>query len=128
MTQAKTLGALKQNGYRPLTIKEELRKNLISSLKKGTNPFTGIVGYEHTVIPDIQRALLSKHNILLLGLRGQAKTKIARLMVGLLDEYIPVVAGSEINDDPLKPLSRYAKDLIAEQGDDTPMEWVHRDR
>ena len=128
MTQAKTLGALKQNGYRPLTIKEELRKNLISSLKKGTNPFTGIVGYEHTVIPDIQRALLSKHNILLLGLRGQAKTKIARLMVGLLDEYIPVVAGSEINDDPLKPLSRYAKDLIAEQGDDTPIEWVHRDR
>ncbi|MCB0601061.1 MAG: magnesium chelatase [Saprospiraceae bacterium] len=128
MTQAKTLGELKKNGYQPLTIKEELRKNLISSLKEGTNPFNGIVGYEHTVIPDIQRALLSKHNILLLGLRGQAKTKIARLMVGLLDEYIPVVAGSEINDDPLKPLSRYAKDLIAEKGDDTPVEWIHRNR
>ncbi|MEZ4895729.1 MAG: magnesium chelatase [Saprospiraceae bacterium] len=128
MTKAKTLGELKATGYRPLTIKEELRKNLILSLQKGTNPFEGIIGYEHTVIPDIQRALLSKHNILLLGLRGQAKTRIARQMIGLLDEYIPVVAGSEINDDPLAPLSRYAKDLISEHGDETPIEWLHRDR
>ena len=122
----KTLGELKKSGYKPLSVKEEIRKNLICSLQKKENTFNGIVGYEETVIPDVERALLSKHNILFLGLRGQAKTRMARQMVELLDEYIPVVYGSEINDDPLHPVSRYAKDLIEEKGDDTPITWLHR--
>ncbi len=121
-----TLGELKGSGYKSRSIKDELRNNLICSLKKGTNPFGGIIGYEETVIPDIQTAILSRHNIILLGLRGQAKTKIARLLINLLDEYIPIVAGSELNDDPLHPLSRIAKDLINAHGDDTKIEWVHR--
>jgi len=89
--------------------------------------FPGIIGFDDTVLPDIQRAVLSRHSILLLGLRGQAKTRIARLLVNLLDEYMPVVSGSELNDDPLAPISRYAVDLIAEHGDKTPIDWVHRD-
>ncbi len=121
-----TLGDLKKSGYKALTIKEEVRKNLIEKIKNKQNAFTGILGYEDTVIPDTERALLSRHNILFLGLRGQAKTRMARQMVDLLDEHMPIVAGSEINDDPLKPMSKYAKDLIAEKGDDTPIEWVHR--
>jgi len=126
MNQAKTLGELKQTDYRPKSIKEELRENLVIKLKNKEKVFEGIVGFDDTVLPDIERAILSRHNILLLGLRGQAKTRIARLLVNLLDEYIPVIAGSELNDDPLQPISRFAKDLIAEKGDDTPIEWVHR--
>ncbi|HEX3074322.1 MAG TPA: AAA family ATPase [Ignavibacteriales bacterium] len=103
-----------------------MRRNLISQLKSKSSAFTGILGYEETVLPDIQTAVLSKHNLILLGLRGQAKTRIARLMVNLLDEYIPIVGGSEMNDDPLRPISRYAIDLVKERGDDTPVEWVHR--
>ncbi len=121
-----TLGALKASGYQPRSIKDELRDNLIARLKAGAPLFPGIIGFDQTVIPDLQRAILARHNILLLGLRGQAKTRIARLMVELLDEYIPVVAGSELNDDPLQPISRHARDLIAEKGDDTPIAWVHR--
>ncbi|MFP5039337.1 magnesium chelatase [Parasediminibacterium sp. JCM 36343] len=121
-----TLGELKKSGYQPKSIKEEVRKNLIGKIKNKENPFTGILGYEDTVIPDTERALLSRHNILFLGLRGQAKTRMARQMVDLLDEYIPIIAGSEVNDDPLAPLSKYAKDKIAEHGDDTPVHWVHR--
>lgn len=123
----KTLGELKAAGYKTRTIKQELRDNLIQKLKAKENVFTGIWGYEDTVIPDIERAILSMHHINLLGLRGQAKTRIARLMVNLLDEYIPVVAGSELNDDPLHPLSRYAHDRIGELGDATPISWLHRD-
>src|SRR6476660_4838379 len=126
ITKIKTLGELKKSGYRSRTIKEEIRENLIEKIKAKENTFPGIVGYEETVIPDTERALLSRHNILFLGLRGQAKTRMARQIVDLLDEYIPIIAGSEVNDDPLKPLSKYAKDLIAEYGDDTPVEWVHR--
>ncbi|MDH4461526.1 MAG: magnesium chelatase, partial [Flectobacillus sp.] len=122
-----TLGGLKVTGYQPKSIKQELRDNLIVKIKNKENVFEGIWGYEDTVIPDIERAILSQHHINLLGLRGQAKTRIARLMVNLLDEYIPVVEGSELNDDPLNPLSRYAKDLIAELGDLTPISWMHRD-
>jgi magnesium chelatase subunit I len=121
-----TIGQLKKSGYQTKTIKQELRDNLIASLKSGKKTFNGIVGYDTSVIPDVERAILSKHNILLLGLRGQAKTRIARQMVNLLDEYIPIVAGSEILDDPLQPLSRFAKDLIEINGDETPIEWVHR--
>ncbi|MBA2761932.1 MAG: magnesium chelatase, partial [Segetibacter sp.] len=122
----KTLGELKKNGYKRKKIKEEIRENLITKIRAKENTFPGIIGYEETVIPDTERALLSRHNILFLGLRGQAKTRMARQMVDLLDEYIPVVAGSEVNDDPLKPLSKYAKDLIAQQADETPIHWVHR--
>jgi len=121
-----TLGELKEVGYQPKSIKEEVRQNLIKKLQTKADTFTGIVGYEDTVIPDVERALLSKHNILFLGLRGQAKTRMARQMTDLLDEYIPVIAGSEVNDDPLNPLSKYAKDLINEKGDATPIEWLHR--
>jgi len=122
----KTLGELKKSGYKSRGIKEELRENLIQKLKGGKALFKGIVGYEDTVIPDLERAILSRHNIILLGLRGQAKTRIARLMVDLLDEYIPIVAGSEMNDDPLQPISRYAIDIISIKGDETPIGWVHR--
>ncbi|WP_053978294.1 sigma 54-interacting transcriptional regulator [Mangrovimonas xylaniphaga] len=121
-----TLGALKKAGYKYQSIKDELRNNLIEKLKEDEETFEGVHGYEHTVIPELERAILSRHNINLLGLRGQAKTRLARLMVNLLDEYIPVVEGSEINDDPQRPLSRYATELIKEKGDDTPIVWLHR--
>ncbi len=126
MRLIKNLGELKKSGYKSLPIKEELRKNLILSLQKNINPFQGILGYEDTVIPDIQTAILSRHNIILLGLRGQAKTKIARLLVNLLDEYIPVIEGSDLNDDPFIPLSKHSKDLILENGDLTKINWIHR--
>ncbi|MGD9489525.1 MAG: magnesium chelatase [Calditrichaceae bacterium] len=122
----KTLGELKKSGYKTQSIKDELRNNLIRLLNQKENPFPGIIGFDDSVIPDIQRAILSRHNIILLGLRGQAKTRLARLMVNLLDEYIPVVKGSELNDDPFSPLSRFAKDLVSEKGDETPVEWVHQ--
>ncbi len=123
----KTFGQLKAAGYEPKTIKEELRRNLLQKLMKKETAFQGIHGYEYTVIPELERAILSKHNINLLGLRGQAKTRLARQMIGLLDEYIPFVAGSEINDDPFRPISRYARMLLAEKGDDAPIAWLHRD-
>ena len=122
----KTFGDLKKSGYKSLSVKEEMRKNLIEILKGNRNPFEQIIGYDETVIPDIQTAILSRHNIILLGLRGQAKTKIARLMINLLDEYLPIIQGSELNDDPFTPLSRYGKDKIDEMGDDTPVDWIHR--
>jgi len=121
-----TLGKLKASGYTPKSIKQEMRDNLINALKEKKNLFEGIFGFEDTVIPDIERAVLSCHDILLLGLRGQAKTRIARLMINLLDEYIPLVSGSEINDDPLDPISHFAKNMIRERGDETPVTWLHR--
>ncbi len=127
MLEIKTLGDLKKSSYRPKTIKAELRSNLIERLTNGTEIFPGIIGFEQTVLPDIERAILSGHNILLLGLRGQAKTKIARLLTNLLDEFVPVVQGSELNDDPIQPFSKFAIDLIAEKGDATPVAWLHRD-
>lgn len=122
-----TLGELKAAGYKSISIKDELRKNVTAALKSGRSVYPGVIGYEESVLPDIQNALLARHNILLLGLRGQAKTRIARQTVELLDEWIPVVAGSEVNDDPLDPLSRYARDIISEMGDHTPINWLHRD-
>ncbi|MGE5498961.1 MAG: magnesium chelatase [Syntrophothermus sp.] len=124
--EIRTLGALKRSGYKVRSIKDEMRENLIRQIQQNENSFNGIVGYEESVIPDIDTSILSRHNILLLGLRGQAKTRLARLMINLLDEYIPVVAGSELNDDPLHPISRYSIDLIKEKGDNTPVEWIHR--
>lgn len=123
----KTLKDLKSSGYVVKSIKKELRDNLISKLEKKEKLFNNIHGYEHTVIPQLQTAILSEHNINLLGLRGQAKTMIARSLVQLLDEYIPIVSGSEINDDPFNPISRFAIDLIAEKGEKTPISWIHRD-
>lgn len=121
-----TLGELKQSGYSSLSVKEEMRKNLIKLRRSGKNIFEGIWGYEDTVIPDVERAILSRHNINFLGLRGQAKTRMARLMTELLDEYIPVVKGAPLNDDPLIPISRFARDLVEEHVDKTPISWMHR--
>ena len=121
-----TLKELKKTTYRPNSIQEELAQNLKEIIKKGEPSFKGLIGYENTVIPDLERAILSGHNINLLGLRGQAKTRLARQMTDLLDEWIPVVAGSEINDDPLQPISRWAKEIIEKKGDNTPVAWMHR--
>lgn len=122
----KTLGELKKSDYQSKGIKQELRDNLIENIKAGKSVFHKIHGFENTVIPDLERAILSGHNINFLGLRGQAKTKIARLMIELLDEYIPAVDGSELNDDPLQPISNTAKEIIAVKGDKTPIKWIHR--
>ena len=126
ITKINTLGGLKKSGYQSKSIKDELRENLISKMMSKETVFKGVHGYENTVIPELERAILSRHNINLLGLRGQAKTRLARLMVNLLDEYIPVVQGSEINDDPLNPISRFAIETIREKGDETPIYWLHR--
>ena len=123
----KTFGELKAAGFEYKTIKDELRRNLLQKLMKKETTFKGIHGYEYSVIPELERAILSKHNINLLGLRGQAKTRLARQMVTLLDEYIPIIAGSEINDDPFMPISRFAINMLSENGDDTPIDWLHRD-
>ena len=124
--EIKTLGALKKTGYVSKRIKTELRDNLMEKLRQKAPLFEGIIGYDETVIPQLIHAILSEHNINLLGLRGQAKTRIARSLTNLLDEYIPIVEGSEINDDPMNPISFYAKELLAKQGDNTPISWVHR--
>lgn len=123
-----TLGDLKQSGYKSESVKDELRRNLIVKLRTGEPLFPGILGYDETVFPQIQNAVLSRHDILLLGLRGQAKTRLLRQLVHLLDDAIPIVAGSEINDDPLAPISYMAREMIRSKGDDTPIEWVGRDR
>ncbi|MEL7119996.1 MAG: sigma 54-interacting transcriptional regulator [Bacteroidota bacterium] len=128
MNDIKTLGELKKSGYKSKTIKEELRDNLISKLSSKETVFEGVIGFDDTVLPDIERAILSRHNVLLLGLRGQAKTRIARLLIHLMDEYIPIIGGSELSDDPLNPITRVGRDLVAEHDDDTPVEWLHRDQ
>ena len=122
-----TLAHLKSSGYKSKSIKEELRTNLIHKLRNKQTVFEGIWGYEETVIPDLERAILAGHDINLLGLRGQAKTRLARLMVNLLDEYVPFIEGSELNDDPLNPISRYGRDKVIEMGDSTPVSWLHRE-
>ena len=122
----KTLGKLKSSSYQPKNIQEELAQNLRARISSGIPSFDGLIGYENTVIPDLERALLSGHSINLLGLRGQAKTRLARKMIDLLDEWIPIVEGSEINDDPLQPISRFSKELITEKGEETPVDWFHR--
>ena len=121
-----TLGELKATSYESMSIKDELRKNLVEKLKKGEKVFEGIHGYEDTVIPQVERAILSGHNINFLGLRGQAKTMMARLMTNLLDEYVPAIEGSDLNDDPLQPISAKAKRIIEDLGDKTPIVWIHR--
>ncbi|MDG1823777.1 MAG: sigma 54-interacting transcriptional regulator [Flavobacteriaceae bacterium] len=127
MKKSTTLGALKKSNYKPLSIQQELAQNVRARMQNGQPTFEGLLGYENTVIPDVERALLSGHSINLLGLRGQAKTRLARQLTQLLDEWVPVVEDSEINDDPLDPVSNFAKERIAEKGDDTPITWLHRD-
>ncbi|MEP6764996.1 MAG: magnesium chelatase, partial [Gemmatimonadaceae bacterium] len=125
-----TLGSLRSSAYpdqRSKSVKDEIRKNLIARIKQGGPLFRGVLGYEDTVMPQIVNALLARHNFILLGLRGQAKSRILRALVTLLDEHMPIVAGSEINDDPFAPISKYAKNLMAEAGNDTPIAWVERD-
>ncbi|MBK7629628.1 MAG: AAA family ATPase [Ignavibacteriales bacterium] len=126
ISKIKTLGDLKKTNYKPRSIKDELRQNMIDALKNNTDPFEGIFGYDETVLPELQTSILSRHNILLLGLRGQAKTRIARLLVNLLDEYIPAVEGSDLNEDPLEPIANETKRRIKELGDETEIRWIHR--
>ena len=128
LTDLKTLGELKAAGYRVRPVKDELRKNLIARLRCGEALFPGILGFDRTVIPQIQNAILGRHDFILLGLRGQAKSRIIRMIPSLLDAYVPIVAGSELNDSPFAPISKYARDLVAEQGDETPIAWLPRER
>ncbi|HYR09309.1 MAG TPA: sigma 54-interacting transcriptional regulator, partial [Longimicrobium sp.] len=129
MTQRPTtLGALRAAGYRPRSVKTEIRENLIAKLKNGETVFPGIVGYEDSVVPALANAVLARHNFILLGLRGQAKSRILRQLTGLLDPEIPVLAGSEVNDDPFAPISKYGRQLIEEGGDDAPIAWIGPDR
>jgi magnesium chelatase subunit I len=123
-----TLGALKASGYRSRSVKAEMRENLIARLRSGEPLFPGIVGYDDTVMPSLVNAVLARQNFILLGLRGQAKSRILRQLATLLDEAIPVLAGSEVNDDPLRPISRHGRLLVEEHGDEAPVEWVERDR
>src|SRR5438477_9324363 len=125
--KAATLGQLKEIRYTPRTVKDEMRFNLIRKLRAGEELFPGIVGYRDTVIPQIINGILSRHDLLFLGLRGQAKTRILRMLPELLDEWIPVLAGVEINDDPIAPMTKTGKRIIAEQAGDAQIEWVHRD-
>jgi magnesium chelatase subunit I len=127
MTQATTLGKLKASGYRSVAVKDELRANLIRKLRTGEKLFPGIVGYDETVIPQLVNAILSRHNLILLGLRGQAKSRIIRQLTELLDDSIPVIAGSEVNDDPFHPISAYGRQTIELHGDATQIAWVNRD-
>ncbi|HZI19324.1 MAG TPA: hypothetical protein VEY09_12090 [Pyrinomonadaceae bacterium] len=127
MSLPKTLGELKASGYRVRSVKDEMRANLIEKLRRGERVFPGIVGYDETVIPQITNAVLARHNLILLGLRGQAKSRIIRQLAGLLDERVPVIAGSEINDDPLRPISAYGRQAVERDGDRTPVLWVERE-
>ncbi len=127
MERPRTLGELKASNYQDLSVKEEMRRNLIRKLKAGESIFSGIVGYEETVLPQIQNAILSRHDMLFLGLRGQAKTRMLRQLINLLDDAIPAIEGSEVNDNPLAPLSRFGRDLIEAKGDATPITWIGRE-
>src|SRR4051812_15894587 len=127
MALPKTLGELKAQDYRARPVKDEMRANLLDKLRRGERVFPGIVGYDETVIPQITNAVLARHNLILLGLRGQAKSRIIRQLVNLLDASIPVIAGSEVNDDPFKPISAYGRQTIEREGEQTPIAWVDRD-
>ena len=127
MSQPSTLGELKKSGWESVSVKEEIRRNAIARIGSGDELFPGVLGYEETVLPQLENALLAGHDVIFLGERGQAKTRMIRAMTELLDEWMPIVEGSEINDDPFDPVSKHARDLIDEMGDDTPISWVHRD-
>src|SRR6266545_643598 len=128
MSRPITLGALRESGWRSVPVKDEVRRNAVARISAGQPLIPGVMGYDETVLPQLENAVLAGHDVIFLGERGQAKTRIVRGLVELLDEWLPIVAGSEINDDPEHPVSRYARDLVAEQGDETPIAWVHRDQ
>jgi magnesium chelatase subunit I len=128
MSRPATLGDLRASGWKSRPVKEEVRANAIARVSANESPVLGVLGYEDTVIPQLENALLAGHDVIFLGERGQAKTRMIRSLTALLDEWMPIVAGSEINDDPYKPVSHHARLLVAERGEDTPIEWVHRDR
>src|SRR6059036_1808903 len=128
MSKPLTVGELRASGYAPRSVKQELRDNLIGRLRSGAPLFSGIIGYEESVLPQIENAILSGQDIVFLGERGQAKTRMARLLVDLLDEVVPALVGSEIHDDPLAPISAAGRALVAEQGDKAPITWIPRDR
>ncbi|MGZ4804713.1 MAG: sigma 54-interacting transcriptional regulator, partial [Acidimicrobiia bacterium] len=128
MSRPATLGDLRASGWESRPVKEEVRANAITRVAAGESPVLGVLGFEDTVIPQLENALLAGHDVIFLGERGQAKTRMIRSLTALLDEWMPIVAGSEINDDPYHPVSHHARVLVAERGDDTPIEWVHRDR
>jgi magnesium chelatase subunit I len=123
-----TLGQLRESGWESVPVKEEVRRNAVARIAAGEPLFPAVLGYENTVLPQLENALIAGHDVIFLGERGQAKTRMIRSLTGLLDEWMPIVEGSEINDDPYHPVSRHAKDLIADLGDDTPIDWVHRDQ
>src|SRR5580700_9453035 len=123
-----TLGALRASSYRPKSVREEIRANLEQRLADGISLTSDVLGYDDTVLPQLETALLAGHDIILLGERGQAKTRMIRSLVDLLDEWLPIVEGSEIRDDPFAPISAYAIDLVDAKGDDTPIAWLHRSR
>src|SRR5437667_687585 len=127
MEELKTRGEITTSGYRVRTVKDEMRSNLIRKLRQGGRLFPGVVGYEETVVPQITNAILSRHNLILLGLRGQAKSRIIRQLTDLLDEQIPVIAGSEVNDDPFHPISAHGRQTLGLDGDMTSIEWIGRD-
>src|SRR5260221_11484656 len=127
MSRPATLGQLRESGWESRTVKDEVRANAASKIAAGEPLFPGVVGYDDTVLPQLENALLAGHDVIFLGERGQAKTRMIRSLTNLLDEWMPIIAGSEINDDPYAPVSRQARDLVAEQGDETPITWVHRD-
>ncbi len=126
MSRPATLGQLRESGWESRPVKEEVRRNVAARIAAGKPIIAGVVGYDDTVLPQLENALLAGHDTIFLGERGQAKTRIIRSLIQLLDEWLPVVAGSEINDDPYHPVSRHARDLVRDHGDDTPVEWVHR--
>ncbi|MCY4266266.1 MAG: magnesium chelatase, partial [Flavobacteriaceae bacterium] len=121
-----TLKELKESSYQSKSIQQELAENLKKKISKGQNAFEGIHGYDHTVIPNLERAILSGHHINLMGLRGQAKTRLARGMTNLLDEWMPIIKGSELNDDPLSPITIEGNNIIDHKNDQTPIDWLHR--
>jgi magnesium chelatase subunit I len=126
MSRPATLGQLRESGWQSIPVKEEIRRNAIAKVQAGEPLFPGVLGYEDTVLPQLENALLAGHDVIFLGERGQAKTRMIRSLVDLLDEWLPIVAGSEILDDPYAPVSKYARDIVREHGEDTPVEWVHR--
>ena len=128
MSRPRTLGNLKVSGYRPRSVRDELRENMIGRLRSGEKLFPGIVGFEHTVEPQVVNAILSRHDFILLGLRGQAKTRLLRSLVQFLDEWVPAIEGCPLNSDPFRPLTHHAKALLDAHGDDAPIAWLHRDQ
>src|SRR5579862_8764923 len=122
-----TLGQLRESGWESRPVKDEVRRNTAERIRSGEPLVAGVLGFEDTVLPQLENALLAGHDVIFLGERGQAKTRMIRSLTGLLDEWMPIISGSEINDDPYNPVSRLARDLVAEQGDEAPISWVHRD-